>query len=130
MPIGPIIRQMLGPFERSASELYRSVFVNLNAFADQIKQWTSASNILELGCGEGAVAERLVDRFPNVNYTGIDITPRVGRFLYSLPEIQRMSSLRSRQSRSLHQRIFSRLIFLLCAISCTIFHGNYTMKSL
>ncbi len=79
MPIGPVIRQMLGPFERPISELYRSIFVDLNALVHQIRQWTSASNILELGCGEGAIAERVVKEFPQAHFTGIDITPRVGR---------------------------------------------------
>ena len=79
MPIGPVIRQMLGPLERPISEAYRSIFVDLTAFVGQIQQWSSASNILELGCGEGAVVERLVTGFPKASITGIDITPRVGR---------------------------------------------------
>jgi len=79
MPIGPVIRRIFGPSERSISELYRSVFVDLNVLVDQIQRWTSASNILELGCGEGAVVERLVKAFPESNITGIDITPKVGR---------------------------------------------------
>ena len=79
MPIGPSIRQMFGPFESQVSEFYRSIFVNLTAFVEQINSWTSASNILEIGCGEGAVAERLVKTYPYAIYTGIDITPRVGR---------------------------------------------------
>ena len=85
MPIGPVIRQMFGPFERPISEIYRSIFVDLTAFVDQIKQWSSPSNILELGCGEGAVAERLVIGFPRASITGIDITPRVGRLFKGDP---------------------------------------------
>lgn len=79
MSIGPVIRQMLGPLERPISEFYRSVFIDLTAFVDQIQRWAPASNILDLGCGEGAVSERLVKGFPGVFLTGIDITPRVGR---------------------------------------------------
>jgi len=79
MPLGPFIRKMFGPFERQVSDLFRSVFINLDAFVDQIQQWLSATNIFELGCGEGAIAERLVKSFPNAHYTGIDIMPRVGR---------------------------------------------------
>lgn len=85
MAIGPVIRQMLGPLERPISELYRSIFVDLTALVGQIKQWISASNILELGCGEGAVIERLVKEFPKANITGIDISPRVGRLYQGDP---------------------------------------------
>jgi 2-polyprenyl-6-hydroxyphenyl methylase/3-demethylubiquinone-9 3-methyltransferase len=79
MGVGPIIRQMLGPLERPISEFYRGIFIDLTAFVDQIRRWAPASNILDLGCGEGAVSERLVIGFPGVFLTGIDITPRVGR---------------------------------------------------
>lgn len=79
MKIGPLVRQMLGPLERPISELYRSIFIDLNAFVRQIKSWTPASKILEVGCGEGAVTERLVQIYQNSEITGIDITPQVGR---------------------------------------------------
>ena len=79
MPIGPTVRQMLGPLERPISNLYRSMFIDLNSFAHQIKKWCGASSILELGCGEGAVVERLVVKYPTASITGIDISPKVGR---------------------------------------------------
>lgn len=79
MPIGPLFRRMLGPLERPVSELYRSIFVDITAFVGQIQQWVSPFNILELGCGEGAVIERLAKTFPKANLTGIDISPKVGR---------------------------------------------------
>lgn len=79
MPIGPAIRRMFGPLERPVSEMYRNIFVDLTAFVHQIRQWAPASDILELGCGEGAVIQRLVREYPKAHITGIDITPRVGR---------------------------------------------------
>lgn len=79
MPIGPLIRRMFGPLERPISEIYRGIFVDLTSFINQIQQWAPASRILELGCGEGAIVERLVRSFPQAYITGIDITPRVGR---------------------------------------------------
>lgn len=79
MAIGPIIRQMFGPLEKPISNLYRNIFIDLTALAKQIQEWAPASTILELGCGEGALIERLAKRFPKANITGIDITPRVGR---------------------------------------------------
>lgn len=79
MAIGPIIRQMFGPYEKPVSEAYRSIFVNLDSFVTQIQKWAAASRILELGCGEGAVIERLVKAYPGADITGIDVSPRVGR---------------------------------------------------
>ncbi|QJB68529.1 class I SAM-dependent methyltransferase [Parasphingorhabdus halotolerans] len=80
MPIGPIVRQMFGPFEHHIAALYRAIFVDIGAYADRIAQWVpGASNILEVGCGEGAVTEHLAKIYPKAQITAIDITPRVGR---------------------------------------------------
>jgi len=85
MAIGPVIRKMFGSLEKPISDFYRSIFIDLNAFVDQIQEWAPASNILELGCGEGAVIERLVKSFPKALITGIDITPKVGRMYQGDP---------------------------------------------
>lgn len=82
MPIGPCIRKMFGPAESRVADLYRSMFIDLDAFADQIREWVNPSSILELGCGEGSVTERLARSFPEACITGIDITPRVGRLFH------------------------------------------------
>lgn len=79
MAIGPFVRQMLGPLERPVSELYRSAFVDLTSLVRKIKERIPAANILEVGCGEGAVTERLARAYANAHVTGIDITPRIGR---------------------------------------------------
>ena len=80
MAIGPFVRQMLGPLERPVSNLYRSIFIDIKALATQIKKWIpELNNIIELGCGEGAVTECLVKQYPDAYITGIDITPKVGR---------------------------------------------------
>lgn len=79
MSMGRKIRRSLGRFERPAAELYRSFFVNLDSFSNRIRHWADAENILEIGCGEGALAERLVRDFPTARYLGIDIIADVGR---------------------------------------------------
>lgn len=80
MGVGAVIRRLFGRHEHRVSEFYRSLFFDLDAYADQIAAWVPhAKYILEVGCGEGAVTERLVQRYPDANITGIDITPRVGR---------------------------------------------------
>src|SRR5471030_1820534 len=77
MPIGPLIRGMFGPYERSVTEAYRAFYVDIASFADQIRRWTPvAKRILEVGCGEGAVTERIRAAYPDAEITGIDITPR------------------------------------------------------
>ena len=80
MPIGPLVRQMLGPLEKPISNIYRGIFIDLETLVQQIHKWTpSASSILEFGCGEGAVVEILTQTFPLSHITGIDISPRIGR---------------------------------------------------
>ena len=80
MGIGQIVRGLLGRHEHRISELYRSVFVDLDAYVDQIARWApDPGSILEVGCGEGAVTERIARRYPTADILAIDITPRVGR---------------------------------------------------
>jgi SAM-dependent methyltransferase len=80
MPIGPPIRRMFGPFEHGVAELYRRIFIDLDDFAELMHTWIpQAHRILEVGCGEGAMTERLVTIYPTAAITAIDITPRTGR---------------------------------------------------
>jgi 2-polyprenyl-3-methyl-5-hydroxy-6-metoxy-1,4-benzoquinol methylase len=79
MPIGPFVRKCLGPLERPVSNLYRGIFFNLDRFVAKVRQWAPATRILEVGCGEGAVLERLCRVYPDAQLAGIDITPHIGR---------------------------------------------------
>ena len=79
MAIGPRFRAWLGPLEVPAANLYRACFVDLGHLARQVREWTPAASILEIGCGEGALTERLSLVYPKARITGIDITPKVGR---------------------------------------------------
>jgi trans-aconitate methyltransferase len=85
MPIGPAIRRAFGPFEHRVTAAYRSIYVDLDDYVDAVVAWMpDAREILEVGCGEGAVTERLAAAYPDARITAIDITPRVGR-LYRGP---------------------------------------------
>jgi SAM-dependent methyltransferase len=85
MKIGPLVRRMFGPYERRITELYRAIYIDIDAFVELVKQWNPTPNkILEVGCGEGAVTQRLRVAYPVAEITAIDITPRVGR-LYQGP---------------------------------------------
>jgi 2-polyprenyl-3-methyl-5-hydroxy-6-metoxy-1,4-benzoquinol methylase len=80
MAVGPLIRRLFGPYERTVAEAYRSIFVDLDAFATLMHGWVPhAQNILEVGCGEGAMTERIAAIYPAAALTAIDITPKVGR---------------------------------------------------
>ncbi|MCX7289402.1 MAG: class I SAM-dependent methyltransferase [Rhodobacterales bacterium] len=82
--IGRTIRRALGPYERQASELYRRMFIDLEDMSALVRDWARPARIIEIGCGEGALAERLVRDFPAARYTGIDIIPHLGR-MYAGP---------------------------------------------
>lgn len=85
MPIGPAVRRLFGRHEHRIADLYRAIFIDLDAYAHQISLWVpQAQRILEVGCGEGAVTERLVRLYPDAEILAIDITPSVGR-LYRGP---------------------------------------------
>lgn len=77
---GPLIRRMFGPYERRVGEAYRSLYFDIDAFTELLRRWhPSATRILEIGCGEGSVTERLRAAYPAAAITAIDINPRVGR---------------------------------------------------
>ena len=80
MPLGPLIRRSFGPFEHAIAENYRRIFIDLDELGNLIRKWVpSAHRILEVGCGEGAMTERLVRNYPNAAITAIDISEKVGR---------------------------------------------------
>ncbi len=77
--VGASVRRALGPYERQAAELYRRIFIDLEDLSDCIGNWADPKSICEIGCGEGALAERLCRDFPDATYLGIDIIPHLGR---------------------------------------------------
>ncbi len=94
MAVGAAVRRMFGPYETQVGDLYRSFFVDLDAQLGTFRRWApDATNILEIGCGEGAVCERLAVDFPAAAITGIDITPRVGRLFHGDPSRVRFEQI-------------------------------------
>jgi 2-polyprenyl-6-hydroxyphenyl methylase/3-demethylubiquinone-9 3-methyltransferase len=80
MKLGPQIRALFGPYERQIAEAYRALYVDIDAFVAQVRKWKPlAGAILEVGCGEGAVTERLSAAYPVADIVAIDITDRIGR---------------------------------------------------
>jgi 2-polyprenyl-3-methyl-5-hydroxy-6-metoxy-1,4-benzoquinol methylase len=79
MPIGTAIRHRLGPLEPIVSEGYRGRFINLDDLARTIVSIANPRRIVEVGCGDGAVAQRLCEAFDQATYLGLDIAPNPGR---------------------------------------------------
>ena len=79
MSVGRAIRTRLGRYEGPISDFYRARFIDLDACAKLLAETVDAKSILEIGCGDGQMATRLVERFPGARYEGIDVAPDVGR---------------------------------------------------
>ena len=92
MSPGAVIRRMFGPYETQISEAYRRIFIDLDYFIKVILAWNpSPRRILEVGCGEGAMTERLSRAYPQAEIIAIDITPRLGRLYHgSFAQVQFM----------------------------------------
>lgn len=76
---------MFGPYERDVSAAYRSLYLDIDAFVELVRRWDpTAQRILEVGCGEGAVSERLCAAYPGAKIIAIDVTSSIGR-LYRGP---------------------------------------------
>jgi len=77
--IGPAVRTRLGRFEIPAADAYRAAFINLDAAAQVLASVAPARRILEVGCGDGSFGQRLLEKYPDAEYVGIDIAPEPGR---------------------------------------------------
>ncbi|GLH95734.1 class I SAM-dependent methyltransferase [Phytohabitans aurantiacus] len=79
MGIGTAIRHRMGRFEEPAAELYRSFFIDLEALVKQLSHVGEPKRILEIGCGDGALGQRLTQTFKQADYLGIDPAETAGR---------------------------------------------------
>ena len=83
---GPLVRRLFGPNEHKVAEAYRHIFVDLDTSPSLCAHgYPQAQRILEVGCGEGAMTERLTRTYPTAAVTAIDITPKVGRLFRGDP---------------------------------------------
>lgn len=81
MRIGPAIRRAFGPLEPALANAYRRAFFDIRKFARLVEQ-CSPDRILEVGCGEGAIAQAVTASVRGAHYVGIDISPRAGRLFH------------------------------------------------
>lgn len=95
MKFGAAVRHRLGPWEVVAADAYRSRFINLDDLVRTLATVSRPQRILEIGCGEGAVAERLLREMPSSRYVGIDVCEAPGRLFQgdgTRAEFHRISS--------------------------------------
>ena len=88
MSIGARVRRAFGPHERLISELWRAMFVDIDAWAAICHAWApGATRILEIGCGEGYSTERLVKLWPDARIDAIDVAAvrRAGAAMLTSP---------------------------------------------
>lgn len=79
---GQIARRLMGPYFRPVGDAYRRVFVNLERIADLLVEVApNEARILDIGGGDGALIDRLLNRRPDLAITMCDIAPVVGAFL-------------------------------------------------
>jgi SAM-dependent methyltransferase len=79
MTPGALVRRLLPDrIERAVADTYREAFVDLDDLARTIGSLGRFESAIEVGCGEGALASRLV-RTTAATLVGIDIAPSPGR---------------------------------------------------
>ncbi|MBK7147844.1 MAG: class I SAM-dependent methyltransferase [Bacteroidetes bacterium] len=84
MSIGKVMRQVLGKNFHYVGELYRKIFVDLNKVLSGI-EFSSDKNdsfkLLDIGGGDGAFINLVMDKYPNAKVDLIDIADNIGSFL-------------------------------------------------
>jgi 2-polyprenyl-6-hydroxyphenyl methylase/3-demethylubiquinone-9 3-methyltransferase len=101
MSIGTAVRARLGRFEQPVAEAYRAMFIDLDDLARQAGAVApGARRILEIGCGDGSVADRVVRTHPHARYLGIDVSAAPGRRYTGAPDRATFVTMTSGQLRA------------------------------
>ncbi len=82
MKIGNLARKTLGKkFFKKLAHYYRAFFFDIEAFVNTLPCLKSAKNILEIGGGDGAIAERILSNYPQAKVVMVDIAESIGSFI-------------------------------------------------
>jgi len=82
MPPGQIARRLLGQRFGSVGNVYRRIFVNLELIVDVVeRELPRNANVLDIGGGDGALVERLLNRRSDLIVSMCDLAPHIGDFL-------------------------------------------------
>ena len=111
MSIGTTVRARLGRFEQPAAEAYRAMFISLDDLARQVGAAApGAARILEIGCGDGSVADRIARTHPGARYLGIDVSPAPGRRYTGSRERAAFATMTSRELRATEPAPFDLIL--------------------
>jgi 2-polyprenyl-6-hydroxyphenyl methylase/3-demethylubiquinone-9 3-methyltransferase len=73
MPVGSAVRKVLGRFEPAAIRAYRGMFIDLAALGRSVGELApQAKRVLEIGCGDGALAAAVNRALPAADILGLD----------------------------------------------------------
>jgi len=110
MSIGIAVRRAAGPLEPKLANLYRSFFFDVEDFAARLADLGLFQDVLEIGCGEGAVLTALSGRMPQTRFVGIDTSAACGR-LYAGDSMRAQFHTQTAQSlASTHRESFDLVL--------------------
>jgi len=79
---GQLARRVLGRHFEPVGNLYRRIFVDLDKIATSFSAFIpQGAKVLDIGGGDGALVNRLLDRRPDLVITMCDLAPAIGSFL-------------------------------------------------
>ena len=79
---GKLARKILGRYTVPVGNVYRRIFVDLGVIADHFESAIPRNaRILDIGGGDGAPMQFLLDRRPDLTVTMCDLAPSIGGFL-------------------------------------------------
>lgn len=81
-----MIRRILGPLTDPVARLYRSYYIDLDSLARTLSRLPDVDRILEIGCGDGHLAEAMARECGNAFLLGIDIAQSPGALYSGRPE--------------------------------------------
>lgn len=81
MSVGSGVRSLLGPLFPIAGNAYRRVFVDVRKVAAAIPDLGPDAVLLDVGGGDGAVLNPLLDRQPTLRVVAVDLAEGIGSML-------------------------------------------------
>lgn len=118
MGIGAVVRRAAGPLEPALADGYRQLFFDIGDFAERLASLGHAHelrDVVEIGCGEGALLSRLNGRLPETRFIGIDTSPALGR-LFDGPFRSNVSFKRTTADHLARQAPQSADLVVICDV--------------
>lgn len=79
---GQLARKILGRHFEPVGNVYRRLFVDLDKIAETLDGlMPRGARVLDIGGGDGALVNRLLNRRPDLQITMCDLAPEIGSFL-------------------------------------------------